>query len=156
MANTLALLVSAGGDALAVGLGDVDFFYTPGAEDGATAVAGGYGSSKKKWVVRRGGKLEVYRTAAEAALAIESQPAANDAKETPKEEPAKPAEKEKPVQVPKPVEVVTLGQIKALAKQYGEIAAYREAVNKARYDGLIALFERLQDEEDVELLLAYA
>lgn len=153
MSNTLALLVSPGGVSVAVSTGGVDFFYAPGAEDGAApAVAGGYGA-KKKWVIRKGGKLEVYSNAADAIVALESEPA-NDAKESPPEkEQPKPI---KPTPKPKPVEVITLGQIKALAKQYDELQAYRDAVAKAQYDGLLALFERLQDEEDVELLLAYA
>lgn len=155
MANTLALLVSPGGDSVAVSTGGVDFFYTPGAEDSAVTAAGSYGTSKRKWVVRRGGKLEVYRSAADAILALEAV-SANDAKETPKEGPAEAPKPSKPVQKPKPAEIITLGQIKALAKQYNELQAYREAVAKAQYDGLIALFERLQDEDDIELLLAYA
>ena len=113
------------------------------------------GKAKRNWIVRKGGKLEVYKSAADAIRAVEAEQPEDkpDDVETVAEDAPKTVEEAAP---PEPVEVITLGQIKVLARRYDELEAYRQAVKAAQYEGLIALFERLQDEEDVEMLLAYA
>jgi hypothetical protein len=78
-------------------------------------------------------------------------------------EPEKPKRKEikvvkRPVEPPKakPDEVVPLAQIEALAREYDEMQAYQRAMQQKQWAQLARLYERLQDEADVEFLLAYA
>jgi hypothetical protein len=143
MSNTLAFLELPGGAALLVSPGGVDFFYAPGAEDtqgdngDGGSSAGGH--KRRRWVA-----------AAEALRDAEIEKA--------KPKPAaskKPAKKpEAPVEdIPEPEQSVYLDKIKALAKQYDEMAAYQRAMERQQYADVLALFERLQDEEDVEQLL---
>lgn len=78
-----------------------------------------------------------------------------------KPEPVKPKPKlakgapPKLVPRPKPDEVVPLANIEALAREYDEIQAYRQAVKQKQWAQLARLYERLMDEADVEFLLAH-
>jgi hypothetical protein len=160
MSNTLAFLELPGGAALLVSPGGVDFFYAPGAEDtqgdngDGGSSAGGH--KRRRWVVRVGKRLVEYATAAEAIAAAEALRDAEIEKAKPKPAASKkPAKKpEAPVEdIPEPEQSVYLDKIKALAKQYDEMAAYQRAMERQQYADVLALFERLQDEEDVEQLL---
>jgi hypothetical protein len=78
-------------------------------------------------------------------------------------EPEKPKRKDikvvkRPVEAPKakPDEVVPLAQIEALAREYDEMQAYQRAMQQKQWAQLARLYERLQDEADVEFLLAHA
>ena len=163
MSNTLALLVSPGGEAVAVSPGGVDFFYAPGAEDAGGDWGVSRPAQRRRWVVRHGRRLIEYATAAEAILAAEALSEAEFAQEQEaaskkpaKKAPAKPAKRTPEPSAPTapPVQVAYIDQVKALARQYDEMAAYREAMQRQQYDAVLALFERLQDEEDIELLLS--
>lgn len=160
MSNTRALLVSPGGLALLVSPGGVDFFYTPGSDDASGDNGDGGGSAsrhkRRRWVVRVGKRLVEYATAAEAILAAEALRDAELAQQQEAQQPKKKAASKKPakpVDAPSPEFAVSLERIKALAKQYDEMSAYRAAMERQKYEDAIELFERLQDEEDVEQLL---
>lgn len=124
-----------------------------GASSAAAAIGGGgyYGDekkSKKRYIVERDGKLMVFST---AQAAIDAQPAQKKKKV------------EQPVEVVAdvPEQVIELPQIKEYAYVMDRIEAYNEAYNGKHYEALIEMFttlkaqaiERMQDEEDIELLL---
>ena len=51
---------------------------------------------------------------------------------------------------------MSFAAIEALAREYDEMQAYKRAVKRKQYEQLVRLYERLQDEQDVETLLMYA
>lgn len=165
MSNALALLVSTGGESLLVSPGGVEFDYATDAETGGGDWGLSRPAQRRRWVVRHGKRLIEYATAAEAILAAEALQEAEleqeqeaAVKKTVKKARGKPAKRTPEPSAPPepPVQVAYIDQVKALAQQYDEMAAYREAMQRQQYDVVLALFERLQDEEDVELLLSAA
>ena len=148
MANTLALLVSAGGESLAVSLGGVDFFYTPGAED---AVAVGSYRKRRKVYTRERDNLNIYWQSDDVDLQTESK------QEKPsKAKLAKPSKQTQSAPKSTPDEVVPLAHIEALAREYDETLSYEWFIRQKQWAQLARLYERLQDEADVEFLLAHA
>ena len=143
MSNTFAFLVSPGGDALAVSTGGVDFFYTPGDEDGGAVVVSH--RKRKKVYTRERDNLNIYWHADD----IDLQPVVEEKKKPRLAKPTKQAPKATPD------EVVPLAQIEALAREYDETAAYQRALKQKQYAQLARLYERLQDEQDIEMLIAY-
>ena len=166
MIDTLALLVSPGGESLLVSPVGVEFDYAPDAETGGGDWGMRRPAQRRRWVVRHGKRLIEYATAAEAILAAEALQEAELAQEqkaavqkTAKKARAKPAKRtpEPSAEPPAPpVQVAYIDQVKELARQYDEMAAYRDAMQRQQYDAVLTLFERLQDEADVELLLSVA
>ena len=146
MANTLALLVAPGDVALATVTGGVDFFYSPGAEDGTVIVSH---RKRKKFYTRERDNLNIYWQADD----IDLQPAKPEPKKAKLAKPAKQAQEAPKAQ---PDEVVPLAQIEALAREYDEMQAYQRAMQQKQWAQLARLYERLQDEADIEFLLANA
>lgn len=142
MANTLALLVESGGDALAVSSGGVDFFWMPGAEDGAGAVVS---YRRKKHYTRKDDLIEIY------AANPQDAPVNDPVIRTPKA--IKPAQK--PVEA-KPEQTIKLVDIEALAREQDAMQSYEKAMKRRDWERLAKLYERLIDEQDVEILLMYA
>jgi hypothetical protein len=144
MSNTLALLVSPGGVALSVSTGGVDFFYSPGSEDDGAVVVSH--RKRKKFYTREGDNLNIYRHKEDAPVLAK-----------PVKRGVKPAKRQDvAVATAEPEQTIPLAQIEALARQYDEQQAYRKALENRQYAMLAAMYERLLDEQDVELLLMYA
>lgn len=141
MANTLALLVEPGGDALSVSSGGVDFFWMPGAEDGVGAVS----YRRKKHYTRKDDLIEIY------AANPQDAPVNDPVIRSPKV--IKPAQK--PVEA-KPEQTIKLVDIEALAREQEAMQAYEKALKRRDWERLAKLYERLIDEQDVEILLMYA
>ena len=120
---------------------------------GGVNAAGGYDEPKKKrFIVEKDGKLLVYSTAQGAIDSL-------DEPEKPAKPniPAKKAKKVKAISIDlppdEPQEVIDLGAVQEYARIAGLIEQYNAAYNSARYEALIALFEQMRDEEEVEMLL---
>lgn len=113
------------------------------------AAGGGYGGGKKKkYIVRRGANLFVYSSAAAAANAL------NEDEEEEKQEAI--AEVAEPVEIEQedPAQVqISLPAVRAYAKTTGQIQQYSAAYKSEHWDKLIAMFEDMRDEEEVEMLL---
>jgi len=107
------------------------------------ASGGGYGGGKKKrYIVRRGANLYVYGSAFDAF---------NEPDE--KQEVEQPAEIE-PVEIEEPVQAeISLPAVRAYAKATGQIQQYVTAYKSEHWDKLIAMFEDMRDEEEIEMLL---
>lgn len=109
---------------------------------GEPKVAGGYDDerkkAKKRFIVEKNGKLMVFNT---AQAALDAQP---------KKKKVQPVEVDVPEQV---AEVIELPAVKEYAQVIGQIEQYNSAYNSQHFEKLIALFEQMRDEEDVELLL---
>ena len=123
-----------------------------GAAPAPATVAGASSSSvrrKKRYAVRLGGRLVLFGSQADALRAI----ASTETRKVPEI-----VEVEPPLETTaEPVEMaIELPQVKAYAKATGAIQQYNEAYNSRHYQALIALFEQMRDEEDVELLLMHA
>lgn len=126
------------------------------AEVSVAAAGGYYGDdkkpAKKRFIVERDGKLMVFNSAQAAVNAIPEQ--------------AKSKEATQPVEVVEvvadvPEQIIELPQVKEYAYVMNRIEAYNEAYNGKHYEALIEMFttlqaqaiERMQDEDDIELLL---
>lgn len=143
MSNVYALLVSPGGEALLVSPGGVDFQWMPGTDSGGGTVAVSY--RRKKHYTRKDDLIEIY--AANPQDAPETEPV----ERTPKV--IKPAARPEP---PKPEQTIKLAEIEALAREYDRQQAYQAALKRKDWERLAKLYERLIDEQDVEILLMYA
>lgn len=98
--------------------------------------------------MRKGGKLLLYASQAEAVNALEV--------ERPAPKPAEVVAKTpEPPKAAKPIEVVQVAQVKQIAKAFDQTELVRRMIAAKQYEALIALYEQLieQDEEEVELLL---
>ena len=137
MSNFYALLVSPGGTSLLVSPGGVDFQWMPG------TVAVSY--RRQKHYTRKDDLIEIY--AANPQDAPETEPV----ERTPKV--IKPAARPEP---PKPEQTIKLAEIEALAREYDRQQAYQAALKRKDWERLAKLYERLMDEQDVEILLMYA
>ena len=135
MSNVYALLVSPGGTSLLVSPGGVDFQWMPG------TVAVSY--RRKRHYTRKDDLIEIY--AANPQDAPETEPVDR------KPRIAKPAAK--PVE---PEQVIRLSEVQTLAQDYGQEQAYRAALKRKDWERMAKLYERLIDEQDVEILLMYA
>ena len=107
-----------------------------------TPKGGGYDDekpAKKRFIVERDGKLMVFNT---AQAALDAQP---------KKKKVQPVE----VAVPEQVipQVIELPAVKEYAQVIGQIEQYNAAYNSQHFEQLIALFEQMRDEEDIEMLL---
>lgn len=103
---------------------------------------------RQKFYTRERDNLNIYWLADDIDLKPEkARPAPRLAK------PSKPAQAAPKA---KPDEVVPLAQIEALAREYDEMQAYRKALQQKQWERMARLYERLQDEADVEFLLAHA
>jgi hypothetical protein len=113
----------------------------------APTVAGGYDDKpkrKKRFVVEQDGKLLVFGSARAAVEALGQQKAIEAvAVEPPAEEVAEVAE-------------ISLPAVQAYAQVRGLVDDYQAALRNRHYLALIAMFQDMRDEEDVELLLMHA
>lgn len=112
----------------------------------SSAGGGSYGKAKKKYVVRKDGRLLVFTDEAAAVAALDPVELA---------QPAKQAKKAAPVPAKQAPEakaelVVTLDDIKAEAVSKYEKAQYEHLLKARQYEALIAMYERLRAEEDEE------
>lgn len=106
---------------------------------------------RKKFYTRERDNLNIYWQSDDVDLKTEdAKPASKQARL------AKPVKRPVEAKQAAPDEVVPLAQIEALARQYDELQAYYRAVEMNQYAQLARLYERLQDEADVEILLMYA
>ena len=55
-----------------------------------------------------------------------------------------------------PEETISLPAVKKYAKASGQAKEYKKALNSRHYDSLMAMFEQMRDEEDIEVLLMAA
>ena len=144
------LLHATGDGFLLVDSSGVIFNWEPSLDDG-----GSFGKTKKV-VVRKGNKLLIFRSEAEAIAALESENADTETLE----QATKPAE----IQIDSDVadeafeplyveETIDLAEVQRLADQYAAAEAMRQMLAQAEYLALMELFEQLRDEEDVEILL---
>jgi hypothetical protein len=136
---------------LAAPAGDITIALTGVSSQGAlgslTPIAqesGGYeDKKKKKYIVEKNGRLLVFSSKSAALHVL------ND---TPKI--ATVAEKVvKKVTLAKPEQIIDLPVIQEYAEVTGMIEQYNSAYNSQHYEALIAMFEQMQDDEDIELLL---
>lgn len=134
------LLVSPGGEALLVSPGGVEFFWTP---DGSAVVAVSY--RRKKHYTRKDDLIEIY------AANPQDAPVNDTVIRSPKV--IKPAQR--PVEA-KPEQTIRLVDIEALAREQEAMQAYEKALKRRDWERLAKLYERLIDEQDVEILLMYA
>lgn len=65
----------------------------------------------------------------------------------------KPAARPEP---PKPEQTIKLAEIESLAREYDRQQTYQAALKRKDWERLAKLYERLIDEQDVEILLMYA
>lgn len=142
MANTLALLVGPGDVSLAVSTGGVDFFWMPGAEDGSTPVVS---YRRKKHYTRKDDLIEIY------AANPQDAPVNDSVIRSPKV--AKPA---RTVEQAEPEQSIPIANIEALAREYDQFQVFQKALKQKQWERMAKLYERLTDEQDVELLLMYA
>ena len=122
---------------------------------GGQIAAGGYDDKpKKRFIVERDGKLIVFTTAQSAMSAmvekVEKQEVLPPLLETKEEEAVRTQSEDVQPQE------IDLSAVQEYARIAGLIDQYNAAYNSARYEALIALFEQMQDEEDVEMLLLWA
>lgn len=112
----------------------------PGAEDGTGAVVS---YRRKKHYTRKDDLLEIY------AANPQDAPVNDPVIKTPKVvKPARPVEQ--------PDQTIPLANIEALAREYDQVQAYQKALKQKQWELLAKLYERLLDEQDVEILLMYA
>ena len=110
----------------------------------APTVAGGYDDKpkrKKRFVVEQDGKLLVFDSARAAVEALGQQKAI----EAVAVEPEQALEPE-----------ISLPAVQAYAEVRGLVDDYQAALRNRHYLALIAMFQDMRDEEDVELLLMHA
>lgn len=112
----------------------------------APTVAGGYDDTpkrKKRFVVEQDGKLLVFGSARAAVQSLGQQKAIEAvAIESPAEEVA--------------VAEISLPAVQAYAEVRGLVDDYQAALRNRHYLALMAMFQDMRDEEDVELLLMHA
>lgn len=119
--------------------------------DNGQTGGGGYDDKpKKRYFVEKDGKLLVFSTPTAAIGQVQDKP-------EPVKQP-KNAKKVKAISIylppeNEPEEVIDLGAVQEYARIAGLIEQYNAAYNSARYEALIALFEQMRDEEEVEMLL---
>ena len=159
-ADTLDSLVSPVGGAVDVSafLVDADDTLSIQVDSGAAQVAGGYDDDKpkkKRYFVEKDGKLLVYSTPT-GAIGSLNETGLNSTRPVDKHIPAKKQKKKQvliEIDTVQPEEVIDLSAVQEWAKVAGQIEAYNQAYNSARFEYLIALFEQMRDEEDIEILL---
>lgn len=139
--SDLSLLVSPGGESLLVSPGGVEFFWKPETQ---TAVSH---RKRRKVYTRERDNLNIYWLADDIDL--------KPAEEKPAPRLAKPVKQAKEAPKAQPDEVVPLARIEALAREYDAMQAYRKALQQKQWERMAKLYERLQDEADVEFLLAH-
>lgn len=108
-------------------------------EEPAASIAGGYSKTKKKYLVRHGGKLLVFTSPDQALNAID-RPA-----------PVVEIEEDQATEQPE----IELKPVKQWARVTGQIQQYNTAYNSQHWGQLLALFHKMreQDEDDIEMLL---
>ena len=141
--SDLSFLVSPGGESLLVSPGGEEFFYRP--EQTTVAVSH---RKRRKVYTRERDNLNIYWQADDVDLAPVS-------KEKPSPRLAKPARTAQVAPKQTPDEVVPLAQIEALAREYDQMQAYRKALQQKQWERMALLYERLQDEADIEFLIAH-
>lgn len=115
-----------------------------GGEVNSNQSAGGYDydekPKKKRFFIEQNGKLLVFDTPTKALCSIS--------------EPDKPKAKKKAEQKQaEPVLTVDLPVVQEYAQVIGQIEQYNAAYNSQHFEQLMALFEQMRDEEDLEALL---
>lgn len=114
----------------------------------AAAVAGGYGSAKKRYIQRVGDRLVVFSNATAALEAAKAQDEAEEPEEVDAEAPA--VEEAQEAEIP---------VMQEAAQAWQEAPRMERLINAHHYADALALYQAIkmqQDEEDVELLLTYA
>lgn len=121
---------------------------------GSRGVGGGGKARGRKYIVRKDGKLLVFKNEADALTVLS---ATKDPQEIAVPEVAKPPKRKKVREVETHAEeVVSLAHVEELAQRQGELEAVRAMLAAAQYCALMALVQQMQDEEDVEMLLMAA
>lgn len=112
--------------------------------------AGGSGS-KRRYLVQRGERLLVFASRRAASAELQAQEVLEELEELKGrslDEPAVPAEA-----LDAPPQQIDLAAVQAWAEWAGQLAAYQAAYQSRHFAALLALFEQMRDEDDVELLL---
>ena len=114
--------------------------------DAVSQVAGGYDDDKpkkprKKFFIEQDGKLLVFGTQSAALKALEAI------------KPVSAKVEGKKVRVPTPQVVVDLPAVQEYAQVIGQVEQYNSAYNSQQFAQILALFEQMQDEEEIEMLL---
>ena len=138
---------------LLVGVGSLTITgYAPNIRQGSPALDGApdYGSKKKQYLVKRGEQLYVYRSKAQALAAIRDEEAA-EAQEV-SERSKKVAQKA----AKRAQSAINLPDVEQYAKDAGRIDQYQQAYTSQHLDALLAMFNDMRDEEDIEILLLAA
>lgn len=106
----------------------------------ASTGGGSYGGrQKQKYIVKHGDQLLVFTDKQSAIAVLTAQ--------------ASPKKKQKPL--PKPDEAVSVPVIKEMTETRGQIDQFTTDLDSKRYEALVALFEQMRDEEEIELLLLH-
>ena len=150
-ANTASLSGSVSGGAISGAITATQDSQTAQLQgSGGITAAGGYDEPRKKrFIVEKNGKLLVYSTA-KAAIGSLDEP---EAKKEPEEQAETPQKEAVRTQEPQLQQEVDLAPVEEWARIAGLIEQYNAAYNSAQYEALIALFEQMQDEEEIEMLL---
>ena len=125
---------------------------SPQADTPAPAVAGGSGGGKRRYLVQRGERLLVFASQRAALAELQGQEALEEVELPEVAAPAvlTQAPELAPDEAPQQID---LAAMQAWAEWAGQLAAYQAAYQSRHFGALLALFERLQDDDDVELLL---
>lgn len=119
--------------------------------------AGDYGESKKrkrKFIVKKDGQLLVFHDEQTALAALEEdEPEAVETQEMAQE--STPTEKQEVIAA-QPNMSIELDRIKQAAIEHEHREQYQRLLRKERYEELVALYERLMDEEEDDFLLMSA
>lgn len=113
----------------------------------------GSGSARRRYLVQRGDRLLVFasRQAAEAELQAQEQIESFEPQELVPVQPVQPTVVQP--EMAQAVQTIDLPAMREWARWAGQLAEYNAAYQSRHFGALLALFEQLQDEEDVELLL---
>ena len=113
------------------------------AQVNATAIAGGYEDdkpAKKKHIVKQGRQLFVFDNKQAAERAMRQFAQDHD------------AESQKQIEAAAE-QVIALPQVKKYAKHTGSIKQFNAAQNSKHYADILAMFEQMREEEELEVLL---
>jgi putative salt-induced outer membrane protein YdiY len=121
----------------------------------ATGGAPGYGVTRKRYVVRKGGQLLVFTDPelAKQVLHADDEP---EPKKYPAKKQAKAVQKHEPKPEPVPEQRVDLDELRALAEKQHAEAEYKRLLAQKQYETMLALLERLREEEEDDWLLMSA
>ena len=117
------------------------------------AAGGGGGKSKRRYLVERDGKLLVFANQRAALAELQSKATEEEVELLEVESPEVELPEVQSHEPYAPPQQIDLAAMQAWAELAGQLQAYQAAYESRHFAALLALFERLQDEDDVELLL---